>query len=207
MSGRPILALLALATALPAQEADLLTKIWNGVQQAQTKHVSGCGKITETRTSKLLAKPMIFRGRFCAEGMARFSLEYTEPESVKIRFNQDYLNVTTGDGKNTEVIDVGGDVRRTQSYFGKANSIANLKKNFEVTSGQDAYVYFLRLVPVSANFRRKLNYVVVRLDKEQFLLRSLEVDGKSGVNSVFTIELTSLDTKIPASTFEVYRPR
>lgn len=207
MGGRPLLALLVLAASLPAQETELLTKIWNGVQQAQTKHVSGCGRITETRTSMLLAKPMIFRGKFCAEGMARFSLEYTEPEAVKIRFNQDYLNITTGDGKNTEVIDVGGDVRRTQSYFGKANSIENLKKNFAVSASQDVHTYSLRLVPLSANFRRKLNYLVVRLDKELFLPRSLEVDGKSGVNSVFAIELTSLDTKIPASTFEVYRPR
>jgi len=218
MRTRLILALWGLAASLPAQD-ELLARIWNGVQEAQAKHVSGCGKITETRTSKLLAKPMVFRGKFCAEGMARFSLDYTEPEIVRIRFDKDYLNVTTGggagsgsgsgsgSGRNTEVMDVGGNVRRTQAYFSKENSIENLKKTFQVTPGQDASCYVLKLVPRSDNFRRRLNYIVVRLDKTQFLLRSLEVDGKSGVNSLFTVEMTSLDTRIPASTFEVYRPR
>jgi hypothetical protein len=207
MNARLILSLLGLAGTLGAEEPDLLARIWNGVQMAQKKHMSGCGRITETRTAKLLIKPMVFRGKFCAEGLERFSLEYTEPEAVRIRFDRDYLNVTTAFGKKTEVMEVGGNVRRTQSYFSKENSIENMKKNFEITAGQDASVYILKLVPKAENFRRRLNYVVVRIDREQFLLRSLEVDGKSSVNSVFAIEMTSMDTKIPSSTFEVYRPR
>jgi outer membrane lipoprotein-sorting protein len=47
----------------------------------------------------------------------------------------------------------------------------------------------------------------VKLDKKDFLLRSLEVDGKSGVNSVFVIDVTSLNPKIPPETFEVYKPQ
>ena len=35
---------------------------------------------------------------------------------------------------------------------------------------------------------------------------SLEVDGKSGVNSVFVIDVTSMNPKIPKDTFEVYKP-
>jgi hypothetical protein len=64
----------------------------------------------------------------------------------------------------------------------------------------------MKLVPRTDNFRRKLNYLVVKLDKGNFLLRSLEVDGKSGVNSVFVIAVSSLNPKIPAETFEVYKP-
>jgi outer membrane lipoprotein-sorting protein len=48
---------------------------------------------------------------------------------------------------------------------------------------------------------------VVKLNKRDFLLRSLEVDGKSGVNSVFAIEVSSVNPKIPADTFEVYKPK
>ena len=52
-----------------------------------------------------------------------------------------------------------------------------------------------------------MNYVVVKLAKENFLLRSLEVDGKSGVNSVFTVELTSFNAAIAPGTFEVIKPK
>jgi outer membrane lipoprotein-sorting protein len=48
---------------------------------------------------------------------------------------------------------------------------------------------------------------VVKLNKRDFLLRSLEVDGKSGVNSVFAIDINSVNPKIPADTFEVYKPK
>lgn len=198
---------LFLPLRLGAQEGDLLTTLWNGVQRAQKENTSGCGKIVETRTSKLLARPMVFRGKFCAEGLDRFSLEYTEPEPLRILFNKDYLNVTTDGGRKTEVMDVGGNVRRTQSYFSHDNSLANLRKTFEIALSREPGLYVMKMAPRTESFRRKISQIVVKLDAAQFLLRSLEVDGTSGVNSVFRIEITSLNTKIPAGTFDVYRPK
>ena len=198
---------LLLPLCLGAQEGDLLTTIWSGVQRAQKENTSGCGRIVETRTSKLLARPMVFRGKFCAEGLDRFSLEYTEPEPVRILFNKDYLNVTTDGGRKTEVMDVGGNVRRTQAYFSRDNSLANLQKNFDIALSREPGLYVMKMSPRTESFRRKISQIVVKLDATQFLLRSLEVDGKSGVNSVFQIEMTSLNSKIPAETFKVYKPK
>jgi outer membrane lipoprotein-sorting protein len=198
---------LLLPLCLGAQEGDLLTTVWDGVQRAQKENTSGCGKIVETRTSVLLARPMVFQGRFCAEGLDRFYLEYTEPEPLRILFNKDYLNVTTDGGRKTEVMDVGGNVRRTQAYFSREGSLANLKKNFEIALSREPGLYVMKMTPRTESFRRKINFVVVKLDAGRFLLRSLEVDGKSGVNSVFRIEMTSMNTKIPAGTFDVYRPK
>lgn len=183
---------------------ELLTRIWDGVQQAEQKYTSYCGTITETRTSSLMVKPMLLRGKFCAEGTTRFSLEYSEPSKVRIRYNDGYLNLTTGD--NTQVMEVGGSVRRAQSYFSRGNSIGNLKKNFAITTRENNGDFEMRLVPRTDAFRRRLNYLVVRLDKRNFLLRSLEVSGKSRVDSVFTVDVNSLNPKIPAETFEVYKP-
>lgn len=200
-----LLAFLLFPGMLAAQSDDLLTRIWDGVQQAQKKYTSGCGTITETRTSSLMVKPMVLRGKFCAEGTTRFALEYFEPNPLRIRFNENYLNVTIG--SNTQVMDVGSNVRRAQSYFSRENSIANLKKNFTITAQEDSGSYDMKLVSRSEAFRRRLNYLVVKLNKRDFLLRSLEVDGKSGVNSVFAIEVSSVNPKIPADTFEVYKPK
>lgn len=199
--------LLAAQAAPPAASGNdpLLQKIWDGVQQTQTKYTSECGKITETRTSKLLVKPLVFHGKFCADGLLRFSLEYTDPQPLRIVFNQDYLNVVTGGGKHTDVLEVGENVRRTQSYFTKGNSLENLKKNFMVDAREDEKEYSLTLVARGGRFANAINYVKVRLGKD-FLLHSLEVDGKSGVNSRFEIQITSLNGKIPPGAFDVYRP-
>jgi hypothetical protein len=195
-----------LPSMLAAQSDDLLTRVWNGVQQAQNRFTTGCGSVVETRTSKLMVKPMVLHGKFCAEGMTHFSLEYFAPNSMRIRFNTDYLNVTSGDGK-TEAFDIGSGVRRAQSAFSRENSIEGLKKDFTIVAQENSQEYGLRLVPRTEAFRRRMNYLVVKLDKRDFLPRSLEVDGKSGVNSVFLINFTGTNQKLPAETFEVYKPK
>src|ERR1700733_6311523 len=200
-----LLVFLIFPGVLAAQSDELLNRIWKGVQQAQEKYSSTCGTITETRTSSLMTKPLVLRGKFCAEGTTRFSLEYFEPSSMRIRFNENYLNVTN-DGK-TEVMEIGKSVRRAQSYFGRDSALGNLKKNFTITAQEDSRDYEMKLVPRTDTFRRKLNYLVVKLDKKDFTLRSLEVDGKSGVNSVFVIDVNSMNPKLPPDTFEVYKPK
>ena len=200
-----LLAVLVFPGVLAAQSDDLLNRVWAGVQQAQKNYTSSCGTITETRTSSLMVKPLVLRGKFCAEGTTRFALDYFEPSSERIRFNENYLNVTTSG--TTEVMDIGKSVRRAQSYFGRENSLGNLKKNFTITVQEDSRDYQMKLVPRSDTFRGRLNYLVVKLDKRDFFPRALEVDGKSGVNSVFAIDVSSMNPKLPADTFEVYKPQ
>jgi hypothetical protein len=186
------------------KSGSLLTRVWDGVQQAQKKYTSSCGTIVETRTSSLMIKPLVLRGKFCAEGTTRFALEYSEPAKVRIRYNENYLNFTAGD--KTEVMEVGSSVRRAQSYFSRESSLGNLKKNFTITVQEQSADFEMKLVPRTDAFRHRLNFLVVKLDKRTFLLRSLEVDGKSGVNSVFVIDINELNPKIPADTFAVYKP-
>jgi len=199
-----LIAILIFPGVLTAQSDDLLTRILAGVQQAQTKFTTECGTVTETRTSKLIVKPMVFHGKFCAEGSNRFMLEYFEPNPTSIRLNDNYLNITTEGGK-TEVLDISNDVRRAQSSFSSENSIDDLKKNFTILAQEDNRNFEMRLVPRSQRFRHRLNYLVVKLNKRDFLPRSLEVDGKSGVNSVFTFDITSINAKLPENTFEVIK--
>ena len=199
-----LIVFLSFSAMMAAQSDDLLTRIWAGVQQSQKKFTTECGTITETRTSRLMVKPMVLHGKFCAQGTTLFSLEYFEPNPIRIRFNQNYLNFTAG-GK-TEVFDIGNSVRRVQSTFSQENSISNLKKDFTVTAREDSRNFELKLVPRTVVFRRRLNYMIIKLSKRDFLPQSLEVDGKSGVNSIFAIDVTSVNTKIPTETFEGIKP-
>ena len=200
-----LLALLIFPQMLAGQPEDLLSRVWNGIQQAQKTYTSMCGTITETRTSDLMVKPMVLHGKFCSEGTTKFALDYFEPSTMRIRYNENYLNVTAG--SNTQVTEIGKKVHRAHSYFGGANSLPNVRKNFQITVKEDAQDYQMKLVPRTNAFRDKLNYMIVTLDKHNFLLRSLEVDGKSGVNSVFDINVNSTNAKIPADMFEVYKPK
>lgn len=195
------------SVAAKNEQDELLARIWRGVQHAQKEYATACGRITETRTSELLARPLVFRGTFCAEGMTTFNLQYDEPEQIRVRFNEDYLNVSTGPrGRSTEVFRIGHHVRGTQDYFSREQSIDNLEKNFVIAVREADEDYEMRLVPKTKRFRKRINHIVVKLRKDDFVLRSLEVDGKSGVNSVFTIQVTELNTKLSADIFRIYRP-
>jgi outer membrane lipoprotein-sorting protein len=201
-----LFAVLTCGSVLTAQTGDLLTRIWTGEQQAQAHFTTACGTVTETRTSKLIVQPMVLRGKFCAEGTDRFMLEYSEPTPMRIRLNENDLNIKIGGGK-TQVMDIGSDVRRVQSSFSGANSIEHLEKDFTVTAQENNLDFEMKLVPRAEALRHKFNYLIVKLSKRNFLPRSLEVDGKSGVNSVFTFDITSVNIKLPEDTFEVSKTK
>jgi hypothetical protein len=151
-------------------------------------------------------KPLVLHGKFCAEGTNRFMLEYFEPNPMRIRLNESNFNVTTEGGK-TQVMNIGSDIRRVQSSFIGPNSIKNLEKDYNITTQENNLDFEMKLVPRSEYLRRRFNYLVVKLNKKDFLPRSLEVDGKSGVNSVFTFDITSVNIKLPEDTFEVLKTK
>jgi outer membrane lipoprotein-sorting protein len=186
---------------------ELLLRIWTGVQEAQKRYSTGCGTITEVRTSKLLIRPLTFRGKFCASGTDKFQLEYTEPEPIRLVFDHKYLNVTTGIKKKiTEVLDIGDAVSRVQRYFSAGDSLKNIRKSFIAEIEESPDFYTMKLLPRSRQFIQRVNYVVVVLGKRDFLLKKLEVDGKGGVNSVFSIDIDALNTEINDDVFRVIKP-
>jgi outer membrane lipoprotein-sorting protein len=190
-----LFAILISPAILAAQTDDLLTRIWVGEQQAQAKFTTACGTVTEIRTSKLMVKPLVLHGKFCAEGTDRFMLEYFEPNPMVIRLNESHFNIKV-DGGKAQAMDIGSDIHRVQSSFTGPHSIENLKKDYE-----------MKLIPTAGALRHRFNYLVVKLNKKDFLPRSLEVDGKSGVNSVFAFDITSRNIKLPEDTFEVLKTK
>jgi hypothetical protein len=191
-----------LPAALSAQPDHLLARIWDGVQQAQAQTATACGTVVETRSSPLMARPLVLKGKFCTEGAVRFWLEYLPPHALTVRFNTDLLNATGSDGQ-TEILEIGSGVRRAQATFSREGSIAGLQKDFSITVTENEREYEMKFVPRTEAFRKRLNFLVVKLNKRTFLPRSIEVDGRSGVNSVFAIDITSTNEKLPAAIFEV----
>ncbi len=201
-----IVAILLASGGLTAQSDDLLTRIWTGVQKAQAEFTTDCGTMVETRTSRWMAKPMVLHGKFCAEGTHRFMLEYFQPNPMRILLNGDALDITTAGGK-TQGMNIGRDVRRVQSSLSGKNSIDALKKDFTITTQENSQDFAMKLVPRTPNLRHRLNYLAVKLNKQNFLPRSVEVDGKNGVNSVFTIHMTARNKKLPEDTFKEIQPK
>jgi hypothetical protein len=149
-----------------------------------------------------MACPLVLKGKFCTEGAVRFWLEYLPPHALTVRFNTDLLNATGSDGQ-TEILEIGSGVRRAQATFSREGSIAGLQKDFSITVTENEREYEMKFVPRTEAFRKRLNFLVVKLNKRTFLPRSIEVDGRSGVNSVFAIDITSTNEKLPAAIFEV----
>ncbi len=196
--------LMAQAPASPtsATQADAqLSRIWAGVQQAQARLTTACGTMTETRTSSLMVKPLVLHGKFCATRTNQFMLEYLAPNPMHLQWNGDSLIITAANGK-TQVLHLGKDVRKVQSSFSGKNSLDSLKQNFTITTSENSRDYEMKLVPRTQHMRHRLNELIVTLNKQNFLPRTLQVDGSNGVQSLFTLHLTSVNSQLPADTFE-----
>jgi hypothetical protein len=190
----------------PPASRELLDSVWRGVRQAQERHQSGCGTLTETRVSPLLVRPLVLKGTFCAAGLDRFRIEYAGPEPARVVYNDGVLNVSTDGGRRTEAFDVRGAVGRAQGYFAGPRAPQNLERDFSIAVAEKGDRYTLQLLPVSGRIARRVKRVAVELGKADFLPRRIEVEGKSGVNSSFDIRVEKLDAPLDAGQFEVYRP-
>jgi hypothetical protein len=204
------LALVRAGASEPASRApasrELLDSVWRGVQQAQERHVSGCGTLTETRVSPLLVRPLVMNGTFCAAGLDRFRVEYAGPQPARVIYNGGVLNVSTDGGRRTEALDVGSAVRRAQGYFAGPHAPENLERDFSIAVAETGDRYTLQLVPLSGRIARRVKRVAVELGKADFLPRRIEIEGKSGVSSTFEIRIEKLDAPFDEGLFRVYRP-
>jgi hypothetical protein len=193
------------ASRTPASR-ERLDSVWRGVQQAQERHVSGCGALTETRVSPLLVRPLVLKGTFCAAGLDRFRVDYGGPEPVRVVYNAGVLNVSTDRGRRTEALDVGGAVRRAQGYFAGPRAPQNLERDFSITVAETGDRYTLQLLPSSGRIARRGRKSALPSSTATRFTRRIEIEGTSGVDSTFDIRIEKLDTPVDEETFSVYRP-
>lgn len=188
-----------------ASSPQLLERVLAGVEEAERAHPTACGTLTETRSSPLLSRPLVLHGTFCAAGTDRFRVEYRGERPARVVYNRGTLNVSA-DGKRTEVMEVGSSVRRAQTYFSGKDASKNLERDFSITVSLEADHYALLMRPVSGRIARRVLRVAVLLGRDDFLPRRIEIDGKSGVDSVFDIRIETLDQPLDEEVFRVYRP-
>ena len=148
----------------------------------------------------------MLHGKFCAEGTDRFMLEYFQPNPMKILLNGDALSISTAGGK-TQVMNIGKDIRHVQVSLSGKNSIEVLQKDFTIALQENSQDFVMKLVPRTSSLRRRLNYMIVSLNKQNFLPRAVEVDGKNGVNSVLTIHMTTMNKKLPENILKEIQPK
>jgi outer membrane lipoprotein-sorting protein len=184
---------------------EIFDRIWRGAEQAEKKHQNGCGTLTETRTSPLLARPLVMRGTFCANSNARFRLDYVTPSPIRIIYNEGVVNVSTDAGRNVEAFDIGSAVGRVREYFGGANARRNVERDFRIDAQETSDRYTLRLTPVSGRISRSVTRVEVDFGRTDFMPLRLEIRGKSGVTSVFDIRIDTLDGALSPTFFDVFR--
>jgi hypothetical protein len=110
------------------------------------------------------------------------------------------MTMTTEHGK-TKHVNISHDLRRIQSTFSGKEPLDSLKKNFVATAQQSPHAFQVKLVPRAHRLHR-IDYVDVKLDKQTFLPQALTIEGSDGVTSVFTFDVTSVNAKLPAGTFD-----
>jgi outer membrane lipoprotein-sorting protein len=165
-----------------------------------------CGRLTETRTSALLARPLALQATFCVQGTTGFRISYSEPESITIVYRDKYVNVVHGRERRTEAFEAGAGVARAVEYFGPSASVDRITRDFHVDAAQGPGSYELRMTPTTGRFKARVGSIVATFDARDFRITRLEIAGRNGVTSVFDIRIEQVDVPLDPATFTLYRP-
>ena len=189
------------------EEDKLFRQIWEKLEKLKQEYHSCQGMITEIRDSPLFQEPVQFEGKFYVKNPDRFCLEYSKPEIVQIIFNKDYVNITLMDDMlKTEVFNAKNQVKRARNYFSGKDSYENLTRDFIVSVTEYPKDYEIRMLPQGRRIKKKINYILIWLDKESYYLKKLEVEGKNGVKSIYIIDSIKVNSNLDEKTFQIYRP-
>jgi outer membrane lipoprotein-sorting protein len=189
----------------PEAARSLLERIWGGVQQAQ-QHATACGSLVESRTSPLLARPLVLRATFCVQGVTGFRISYSEPEPLTIIYRDKYVNVVHDRERRTEAFEAGAGVARAMEYFGPSASIDRITRDFRVDAEEGPRGYVLRMTPTTGRFKARVGSIVAEFDARDFRITRLEIAGRNGVTSDFDVRIEQLDVPLDPATFTLYRP-
>jgi hypothetical protein len=196
----------AFAQVTPSSRA-LLDRIWAHAAAAERRHTTVCGSIVETRTSRLLTRPLVIRGTFCVGGVDRFRLDYEPPAPLRILFNRGILNVSADGGAHTEAMDVDASVSRAQDYFSGPESAKNLERDFRIEASETPERFVMRLTPVSGRVAKRATRIGIELGKADGFPRRITIEGRNGVTSEFQIAVDRMDAALGPAMFDVYDPR
>jgi outer membrane lipoprotein-sorting protein len=158
----------------------------------------------QTKSMKILAKPLISEGRFYYAAPESFRWEYLKPlKSIVINHNGQTKRYIYSGGKMVE--DTSGGAQGMKIILGEINSwmSGNFDQNpsFKATLKEGTYTQ-ITLTPVGQNMNGMLQKVIITISKKDAAVKSVNIMESETSSTMIDFKNTQTNKNIPESIFQ-----
>jgi outer membrane lipoprotein carrier protein len=210
-----IIAIALTTTAVPPADApaslddlvgaDKVHALIDGIVARQRALTSMRAQFVQHKASSLLLEPMESRGEFRFRAPDRVRWDYVEPEPMVVLFSADVLTTFHPERKLAERVKLSKRHRRFVRVLAGTQPLDELTTNFSVTlrdSGAPA-PYRLVLEPTHAMIKKRLESVVLEVDRELLLPTIVEYHERDGDSTRYEFSSLELNPQLEASLFDL----
>jgi outer membrane lipoprotein-sorting protein len=158
----------------------------------------------QTKSMKILAKPLISEGRFYYAAPDSFRWEYLKPlKSIVINHKGQTKRYIYSGGKMVE--DESGGAQAMKIILSEINSwmSGNFDQNpsFKATLKEDTYTQ-ITLTPVGQNMDGMLQKVIITVSKKDAAVKSVKIIESETSSTIIDLKNTQTNKSIPESIFQ-----
>lgn len=194
--------------ASAAPDADL-ERVLAAFDEVQRSIHTLTAELTETTHSPLLAQPIEARGRFYMTKPDRVRWEYSEPEEMRFVIAEDRYTGYFPAQKRAEMRDIHRWRERLFRMLGLGQASAELEQAYDISlrggSGSDG-PWVLELEPKKKRFRKRMESVLLWIDRQSYLPVRVEYASKNGTTRTIRFHDVRVNPDLSASLYTMELP-
>jgi outer membrane lipoprotein-sorting protein len=201
------LLLLLLVAGVSAAPPDFFDELHTRIAAAEAKRQTVRARFTETTTSSLLAKPIVWHGTLLGAKPNRIVINYPAPERKTIVMDGNRLVVVRPDRGENERLDITEIMKQVNHYFANA-SPAQLRRAFTIRAFPDPDMpgsYQMDLVPKRKEIKQGLEHLQIWVSSD-YMLSQITITFAGGDTGVFKLDRVELNVAISPNAFDVDIP-
>ena len=182
---------------------DKLHALLDAVVERQRSAEGMRARFTQVKRSDLLLEPAVSTGTFSYLAPEKVRWDYAEPEPMVVLFDQDEITTYHPRQERAEVVEIAARHRRFVSVLAGTQPLDDLAESFSITlSDRGAPApYTLTLEPIHRVISRRLEKVVLQIDRELMLPVVVQVDEADGDSTRYEFEELEVDPGLDEELF------
>ncbi|MEE9219039.1 MAG: outer membrane lipoprotein carrier protein LolA [Acidobacteriota bacterium] len=213
-----LLALSAFAPALAMEEKAHISKVTDPAavtallkrfDEVQMRTHTMIASFVEKKRLQLLADEQIQTGTFYYSKPSNFLWEYSHPDNKVILISAEQLLIYYPALKRAEEINISRYSKRILRFFGLGQPTAELRKYYDLELADDASMpdtYLLMLDPRKRRVRKRLDSILIWIDRELLVPRQIEYIEVNGDSTRFTFRNLEINSEISAARYDITIP-
>ena len=190
-------------------DAEAVTALLERFDEVQLNTQTMIAHFVEKKKLQLLADDQVQTGTFYYSKPSSFMWEYSKPDDKVILISAEQLLIYYPQLKKAEEIDITRYSKRILRFFGLGQPTAELRKYYDLTLAEDPAMpdtYLLLLDPRKRRVQKRLDSILIWIDREMLVPRQVEYVEVDGDSTRFTFRNLEINSAISPAKYVINIP-